>query len=76
VALKSSLLLAANHAELQKGTLPPGLFIPDIPYSGQELVNLSYLVDRGREFEMDTEYESRNKCAIRVDLYQLDPKRK
>jgi hypothetical protein len=76
VALKSSLLLAENHAESQKGTLPPGLFIPAIPHSDQELVNLSCLVDRGREFEVDTEYESRNKFAIRVDLYQLDPKRK
>jgi hypothetical protein len=76
VALKSSLLLAENHAESQKGTLPLGLFIPAIPYSNQELVNLSCLVDRGREFEVDTEYESRNKFAIRVDSYQLDPKRK
>jgi hypothetical protein len=74
-ALKSSLLLAENHAESQRGTLPPGLFIPAI-YSDQELVNLSCLVDWGREFEVDTEYESRNKFAIRVDLYQLDPKRK
>jgi hypothetical protein len=76
VALKSSLLLAGNHAESQKGTLPLGLFIPAIPYSDQELVNLSCLVDRGRAFEVDTEYESRNKFAIRVDSYQLDPKRK
>ncbi len=76
VALKSSLLLAKNQAESQKGALPPGLFIPAIPYSDQELVNLSCLVDRGREFEVDTEYESRNKFAIRVDSYQLDPKRK
>jgi hypothetical protein len=45
VALKSSLLLTENHAESQKGTLPPGLFIPAIPYSDQELVNLSCLVD-------------------------------
>jgi hypothetical protein len=35
VALKSSLLLAENHAEYQKGTLPLGLFIPAIPYSDQ-----------------------------------------
>jgi hypothetical protein len=76
VALKSNLLLAENHAESQKGTLPPGLFIPAIPYSDQELVYLSCLVDRGREFEVDTEYESRNKFAILVDLYQLDPTRK
>jgi hypothetical protein len=76
VALRSSLLLVKNHAELQKGTLPPGLFIPAIPYSDQELVNLSCLVDRRREFEVDTEYKSRNKFAIRVDSYQLDPKRK
>jgi hypothetical protein len=76
MALKSSLVLATNHVELQKGTLPLGLFIPAIPYSDQELVNLSCLVDRGREFEVDTEYESRNKFAIRVDLYQLNPKRK
>jgi ribosomal protein L35 len=74
-AVRSSLLLAENHAKSQKGTLPPGLFIPAI-YSDQELVNLSCLVDRGREFEVDTEYKSRNKFAIRVDLYQLDPKRK
>jgi hypothetical protein len=33
------------------------------------------LLDRGREFEVDTEYESRNKFAILVDWYQLDPKR-
>jgi hypothetical protein len=76
VALKSSLLLAENHAESQKGALPLGLFIPAIPYSDQGLVNLSCLVDRGREFDVDTEYESRNKFAIRVDLYQLDPMRK
>jgi hypothetical protein len=76
VALKSSLVLAKNHAESQKGTLPTVSFIPAIPYSDQELVNLSCLVDRGREFEVDTEYESRNKLAIRVDSYQLDPKRK
>jgi hypothetical protein len=75
LALKSSLLLAESHAESQRGTLPPGLFIPAIPYCNQELVNLSCLVDRGREFEVDTEYESRNKFAIRVDSYQLDPKR-
>jgi hypothetical protein len=76
VALKSSLLLADNHAESQKGTLPPGLFILAIPYSNQELVNLSCLVDWGHEFEVDTEYESRNNFVIRVDSYQLDPKRK
>jgi hypothetical protein len=76
VAFKSSLVLAKNHAESQKGTLPPGLFILAIPYSDQELINLSCLVDRGRKFEMDTEYESRNKFAICVDSYQLDPKRK
>jgi hypothetical protein len=40
------------------------------------LVNLSCLVDRRREFEVDTEYESRNKFAIPVDSYQLDPMRK
>jgi hypothetical protein len=50
LALKSSLLPAEDHAESQRGTLPPGLFIPAIPYSDQELVNLSCLVDRGREF--------------------------
>jgi hypothetical protein len=61
LALKSSLLSAESHAESQKGTLSPGLFIPAIHYSDQELVNLSCLVDRGREFEVDTEYESRNK---------------
>jgi hypothetical protein len=76
VALKSSLVLAKNHAESQKGTLPTVSFIPAIPYSDQELVNLSCLVDRGREFEVDTGYESRNKFVIRVDSYQLDPKRK
>jgi hypothetical protein len=76
VALKSSLLLVENYAESQKGTLPLGLFIPAIPYSDQELVNLSCLVDRGREFEVDTEYESRNKFAIRVDSYQLNPMQK
>jgi hypothetical protein len=76
VALKSGLVLAKNHAESQKGTLPPGLFILAIPYSDQELVILSCLVERGREFEVDTEYESRNKFAIRVDSYQLDPKQK
>jgi hypothetical protein len=75
VALESSLFLAENHAESQRGILPLGLFIPAIPYSDQELVNLSCLVDRGREFEVDTEYESRNKFAIRVDSYQLNPKR-
>jgi hypothetical protein len=76
VALKSSLLLADNHAETQGGTLPLGFFKPAIPYSDQELVNLSCLIDRGREFEVDTEYESQNKFAIRVDLYQLHPMRK
>jgi hypothetical protein len=75
VALKSSLLLADNHAETQGGTLPLGLFKPAIPYSDQELVNLSCLVDRRREFEVNTEYESRNKFAIRVDSYQLNPMR-
>jgi hypothetical protein len=75
-ALESSLLLAGNHAESQKETLPLGLFKPAIPYSDQGLVNLSCLVDLGRKFEVDTEYESWNKFAIRVDLYQLDPKRK
>jgi glutaredoxin-related protein len=73
VALQSSLLLTDNHAALQKGSLPLGLSIPAIPYSNQELVNLSCLVDRGREFKVDTEYESRNKFTIRVDLYKLDP---
>jgi hypothetical protein len=58
MALKSSLFLAENHAESQKGTLPLGLFIPAVPYCDQELVNLSCLVDRGREFEVDTEYVS------------------
>jgi hypothetical protein len=76
VALNSNLLLADNHAELQKGILPLGLFIPAIPYSDQELVNLSCLVDRGGEFEVDTEYESRNKSTIRVDSCQHDPKQK
>jgi hypothetical protein len=76
VALKSSLLVAKNHAESQEETLPLGLFIPAIPYCDQELVNLSCLVDRGREFEVDTEYVSRNKFAIRVDSYQVHPKRK
>jgi hypothetical protein len=76
VALKSSLLLAENHAETLGGTLPLGLFKPAIPYSDQELVNLSCLVDRGREFEVDTEYESRNKFAIQVDSYQLHPMQK
>jgi hypothetical protein len=75
MALESSLFLAENRAESQRGTLPLGLFIPAIPYSDQELVNLSCLVDCGREFEVDTEYESRNKFAIRVDSYQLGPKR-
>jgi hypothetical protein len=50
VALKSSLLLAENHAETQGGTLPLRLFKLAIPYSNQELVNLSCLVDRGRVF--------------------------
>jgi hypothetical protein len=73
VALKLSLLLAENHAESQKGTLPLGFFIPAIPYySDQELVNLSCLVDRGREFEVDTEYESLNKFAILL-LYWSNP---
>jgi hypothetical protein len=45
VALKSSLLLAENHAETQGGTLPLGLYKPAIPYSDQELVNFSCLVD-------------------------------
>jgi hypothetical protein len=76
LALKSSLLSAESHADSQRGTLPPGLFIPAIPYSDQELVNLSCLVDRGRELEVDTEYESRNKFAIRVDSYRLNPTRK
>jgi hypothetical protein len=77
LALKSSLLSAESHAESQRGTLPPGLFIPAIPYCDQELVNLSCLmVDRGCDFEVDTEYESRNKFAIHVDSYQLDPKQK
>jgi hypothetical protein len=75
MALKSR-LLAENHAESQKGTLLLGLFIRVILYSVQELVNLSCLVDRGREFKVDTEYESWNKFAIRVDSYQLVPKRK
>jgi hypothetical protein len=75
MALKSSLSSAENHAESQEETLPLGLFVPAIPYSDQELVNLSCLVDRGRAFEVDTEYESRNKFAIRVDSSQLDPKR-
>jgi hypothetical protein len=55
MALKSSLLVAKNQAESQRGTLPLGLFILAIPYSDQELVNLSCLVDRGREFKVDTE---------------------
>jgi hypothetical protein len=76
VALKSSLLLAENHAETQGGTLPLRLFKPAIPYSNQELVNLSCLIDRGREFKVATEYESWNKFAIRVDSYQLKPMRK
>jgi hypothetical protein len=76
VALKSSLLLAENHAESQRGTLPLGLFKPAIPHSDHALVNLSCLVDRGREFKVDTEYESRNKFAIRVDSYRLDPMQK
>jgi hypothetical protein len=75
MALKSSLFSAKNHAESQRGSLPLGLFVPAIPYSDQELVNLSCLVDRGRGFEVDTEYESRNNFAIRVDSYQLGPKR-
>jgi hypothetical protein len=45
VALRSSLLLAENHAETQGGTLPLGSFNPAIPYSDQELVNLSCFVD-------------------------------
>jgi hypothetical protein len=61
VALKSSLSSAENHAESQEETLQLGLFIPAIPYSDQELVNLSCLVDLGREFEVDTEYESPNR---------------
>jgi hypothetical protein len=76
VALKSSLLVAKNHAELQEETLPLRSFVSAITYCDQELVNLSCLVDRGREFEVDTEYESRNKFAIRVDSYQVHPKRK
>jgi hypothetical protein len=75
VALKSSLSSAESHGESQKGTLPLRSFVPAIPYFDQELVNLSCLVDRGREFEVDTEYELRNKFTNRVDSYQLDPKR-
>jgi hypothetical protein len=76
LALESSLFLAENHAETQEGTLPLGLFKPAIPYSAQELVNLPCLVDRGRVLEVDTEYESLNKFAIRVHLYQLHPMQK
>jgi hypothetical protein len=76
VALESSLLLAKNHAETQGRTLPLGLFKPAIPYSNQELVNLSCLVDRGCVFEVDIEYESWNKFAIRVDSYELHPMQK
>jgi hypothetical protein len=76
VALEASQLLVENHAESQKGTLSLGLFKRAIHYSDQELVNLSCLVDRGRELEVDTEYELRNKFAIRVDSYRLHLKRK
>jgi hypothetical protein len=76
LALESSLFLAENHAETQGGTLPLGLFKPAILYSAQELVNLPCLVDRGRVLEVDTEYESLNKFAIRNHLYQLHPMQK
>jgi hypothetical protein len=50
-------------------------FHPDCSYRPYPIATKS-LVDRGREFEVDTEYESRNKFAIRVDSYQLNPKHK
>jgi hypothetical protein len=35
------------------------------------LVNLCCFVNRGCEFEVDTEYESKTKVSIRVDSYKL-----
>jgi hypothetical protein len=71
--IKSAIALQSRLAEAEEyqGRLPLGLFKPHRPYSEQELVNLCCLVDRGREFEVDTEYQSSVKFSIRVDSYKL-----
>jgi hypothetical protein len=51
-----------------------GLHLPDFPFSDQNLISICCLLDRNREFEVDTLYTgSSRKCALRVDLYKLKP---
>ena len=54
--------------------MPAGLHLPDFPFSDQDLVNICCLVDRNREFEVDTLYTgSSRKCSLMVDSYNLKP---
>jgi hypothetical protein len=54
--------------------MPAGLHLPDFLFSDQDMVNICCLVDRNRQFEVDTLYTgSSRKCALRVDLYKLKP---
>jgi hypothetical protein len=68
-------LAIAMKANAIQGPLPLGLFKPNRPYSDQELVNLSCMLDRGRKLEVKTDYEAREKFSMHVDSYQLKENR-
>jgi hypothetical protein len=54
--------------------MPAGLYLSDFPFSDQDLVNICCLVDRNREFEVDTLYTgSSRKYALMVESYKLKP---
>jgi hypothetical protein len=48
--------------------------VPDKAYSPQELVNICCLVDKGREFAVDTHFvqKRKTKFSLRLDSYKLD----
>jgi hypothetical protein len=71
VAMKGHLA----EANAIQDPLPLGLFKPNRPCSDQELVNLSCMLDRGRELEVETDYEAREKFSMCVDSYQLKENR-
>ncbi len=68
----------ADEVDFKKPKKVPGaVHIPDLPFSNQDLVNICCLVDREREFKVDTAYDGKkNKFLIRVNSYEISNDKK
>jgi hypothetical protein len=75
--IRSAIALATylKTCDAWTGTKQPvWLHKPDQKYSDQELVNICCLVDRGRAFNVDTQFTSTSQFAIHVQSYKLAPR--